>query len=325
MGRFFSALAPIAGALIGNMILPGVGTAIGGALGGLGGAAVGGGNLFRGAAMGGLGGLAGWGLSSLGEGAAGLGTAGGAGATAGTDPIETIWQSMQATGAPTASAAASQLGYGSVQEMVNAANPLMSGAGTQIAGAGAPGTGATGVPTIGSMTGRLGSLLPQSISGIQVNPGLASVLNTMQSSGLGPVGQVLGAGSGIMGIMNAMEMQRLAREASQRTPSSQAAESRMQALINNPSLITQMPDFAAGSEAVQRSMAAQGYTGSGNMASALQAYGGRFYNQQMQELANVAGTGAPQFGTAIAGLGQGSTAMGGGLASLGYTAARGGF
>lgn len=42
--------------------------------------------------------------------------------------------------------------------------------------------------------------------------------------------------------------------------------------------VTSLPGYQAGLEAVQRSMASQGYSGSGNMMAALQKYGGDFYN-----------------------------------------------
>lgn len=63
----------------------------------------------------------------------------------------------------------------------------------------------------------------------------------------------------------------------------------MMNLANNPSSVSSMPGFAAGSEAVQRSMGAQGYQGSGNMATALMDYGQRFYGDELMRLANLAG------------------------------------
>lgn len=60
-------------------------------------------------------------------------------------------------------------------------------------------------------------------------------------------------------------------------------------LSQNPSSITSMPGWKAGEQAVQRSMAAQGYQGSGNMMTALQDFGGDFYMKQMQMLASMLG------------------------------------
>jgi hypothetical protein len=50
-----------------------------------------------------------------------------------------------------------------------------------------------------------------------------------------------------------------------------------------------MPGYQAGLEAVQRSMASQGFTGSGNMMAALSKYGGDFYQQQLNNLTQQAG------------------------------------
>ena len=72
-------------------------------------------------------------------------------------------------------------------------------------------------------------------------------------------------------------------------------------------------------------MAAQGYTGSGNMATALQNYGTGFFNNQAQLLSGLAQAGAPQYGTAISGGMAGANLMSQALGSLGYTAQRGGF
>jgi hypothetical protein len=42
-------------------------------------------------------------------------------------------------------------------------------------------------------------------------------------------------------------------------------------------------------QAIERSLASQGYQGSGNMMNALANYGGQFYQQQLANLANLAG------------------------------------
>ena len=56
-----------------------------------------------------------------------------------------------------------------------------------------------------------------------------------------------------------------------------------QAALPNPGDVTSLPGYQAGAEAVQRSLAAQGYQGSGNMAAALQKYGGDLYNQYVNQ------------------------------------------
>jgi len=80
---------------------------------------------------------------------------------------------------------------------------------------------------------------------------------------------------------------------------------RLAALQANPNLITSMPGYEAGLEGVQRTMAAQGYQGSGNMAAAIQKYAGDFYNQQISQLSGLAGgtpgAGAPAMYEGLAG------------------------
>lgn len=60
-------------------------------------------------------------------------------------------------------------------------------------------------------------------------------------------------------------------------------------LASDPSQITKDPAYAAGLQAIQRTMAAQGYLGSGNMMTELLNYGGNFYNQSVNRLAGLAG------------------------------------
>lgn len=92
-------------------------------------------------------------------------------------------------------------------------------------------------------------------------------------------------------------------------------------LAANPNSIYDMPGYKAGEQAVRRAMAAQGYTGSGNVLAALQKYGGDFYNQTMNMYGGLAGA---QFNPAQAaqlGLGGRQAAVdlaGRSLGSLGY-------
>ena len=70
-------------------------------------------------------------------------------------------------------------------------------------------------------------------------------------------------------------------------------------------------------QAVQRSMAAQGYQGSGNMMAAMAKYGGDFYGQEVNRLASLGGANiSPQI--ALQGQGMASDLASRGLASLGY-------
>lgn len=75
----------------------------------------------------------------------------------------------------------------------------------------------------------------------------------------------------------------------------------------DPSKLTSMPGYQAGLEAVMRSMAAQGYQGSGNMMAALQKYGGDAYSQM--------------WGNQIAAAQAGAGMTGGTMSSAGLVAA----
>jgi hypothetical protein len=95
----------------------------------------------------------------------------------------------------------------------------------------------------------------------------------------------------------------------------------LQNLMSNPSSIANTPGFQAGLEGVQRSMAAQGYQGSGNMMNALQNYSGDFYMKQMQQLSGLAGAGAlPGAGAplALSGMEKGINLIGQGQATDQY-------
>lgn len=88
----------------------------------------------------------------------------------------------------------------------------------------------------------------------------------------------------------------------------------LQDLMANPQgKLTSIPGYQAGLEAVQRAGAAQGWTGSGQMMTGLQEYGGQFFQQQLANLMNLTnmGTQARQqdisnLGT-LTTLGQGAT------------------
>lgn len=141
----------------------------------------------------------------------------------------------------------------------------------------------------------------------------------------GSASNLLTMGSGIYGLMQAEELKRKAAAMSSSAdpfgPYRGYYGAEMQKLQADPSRMTSLPGYEAGLEAVQRSMAAQGYTGSGNMMAALQKYGGDFYNQTMNQYATYAGAG---FNPAAAGqlslTGQGMSAdlASRSLASLGY-------
>jgi len=109
----------------------------------------------------------------------------------------------------------------------------------------------------------------------------------------GSPGNVSSMGSGVAGLIAAGNLMGAAGQA-QRTADpfgpyrSQYADL-MSNITNDPSQIQKLPGYQAGLQAVQRSLAAQGYTGSGNMMAAMAKYGGDFYNNAMQLYGGLSG------------------------------------
>lgn len=101
--------------------------------------------------------------------------------------------------------------------------------------------------------------------------------------------------SGLQGIGQSRQLADLASRASERAdpfgPYRAGYAQQLAALSANPSLITKQPGYAAGLEAVRRSLAAQGYQGSGNMMAALSQYGQKFLGDEQNRLATLAGAG----------------------------------
>ena len=101
--------------------------------------------------------------------------------------------------------------------------------------------------------------------------------------------------SGLYGIKQSRQLADLASKASERAdpfgPYRAGYAQQLAALSANPSLITKQPGYAAGLEAVRRSLAAQGYQGSGNMMAALSQYGQKFLGDEQNRLATLAGAG----------------------------------
>lgn len=168
--------------------------------------------------------------------------------------------------------------------------------------------------SMGVNTSGLGSALPSNVS---TAFGLGGADTSLAQAGL-PVGQqasqqaargilgwgsplnLLQIGSGLYGIAAGQQQQALARQAAERFQMPTAD-------------VTQLPGYQAGLEAVQRSLAAQGYQGSGNMMAALQNYGQNAYQQAVQNYMQ---------GQQLAGglTSQGTGLTGQGLASLGQAA-----
>lgn len=69
------------------------------------------------------------------------------------------------------------------------------------------------------------------------------------------------------------------------------AATKLNALMSNPSSITTTPEYKARMDAAARTMAAQGYTGSGNALAAAAQAGGDVYQQAFNNLALTSGAG----------------------------------
>lgn len=77
----------------------------------------------------------------------------------------------------------------------------------------------------------------------------------------------------------------------------------LMSLMANPGgELAKIPGYQAGIDAVQRSLGAQGYQGSGNMMEALSQYGGQAYQNQFTNLMNMAGMGGNAWNTDVSNL-----------------------
>jgi hypothetical protein len=84
-----------------------------------------------------------------------------------------------------------------------------------------------------------------------------------------------------------------------------AAAERLNALMNDPSSIRNTASYKARMQAVQRQLASQGYTGSGNALVEAAEAAGTAYQQEFDNLALLSGAGATPgggYGTAMSGI-----------------------
>jgi len=111
----------------------------------------------------------------------------------------------------------------------------------------------------------------------------------------GPLQSGMNILQGLYGINQSRQLSELAKRMAERSdpfgPYREQYAQQLAALSANPSLITKQPGYAAGLEAVRRSLAAQGYQGSGNMMAALSQYGQKFLGDEQNRLATLAGAG----------------------------------
>lgn len=99
------------------------------------------------------------------------------------------------------------------------------------------------------------------------------------------VAEAVGLGQPLMQILSGIQGRRKAKglrgQMQSAVPEIDAVREGMR--LPDPSDVTKLPGYQAGLEAVRRSMASQGYQGSGNMMAALSKYGGDFYNQAVNQ------------------------------------------
>jgi hypothetical protein len=161
------------------------------------------------------------------------------------------------------------------------------------------GSGTPSVPgSLGySLTGDGGYNLPAGSSGITSDTGslfgATSGTGTGSGMSLQQLMQLLGQGAnvatGLNGLSQARQIQGQAAAADPLAPYRAGFAAKLNGLVNDPSSITSMPGYDAGLQAVQRSQAAQGFTGSGNAQNALAMFGGNRYDSAVQQLAGLAG------------------------------------
>lgn len=115
----------------------------------------------------------------------------------------------------------------------------------------------------------------------------------MSNFGKNPLSGAWNVYSGIQGMNNSDKLGKMAESMAGRAdPFAQYRPefaAQLAGLMRDPSKVTSMPGYQAGLEAVQRSMASQGYTGSGNMMAELAKYGGNFFGQEVNRLAGLSG------------------------------------
>ncbi len=148
----------------------------------------------------------------------------------------------------------------------------------------------------------------------------------------GSAGNIATMGQGLLGLGAAGGLLNAGRQAQQAAdpfaPYRAEYAQKMKDLMEDPSKITSQPGYEAGIQAIKRSMASQGYTGSGNMMAAMAKYGQDFYDKTMQMYGQYSGANANPAAAAQLGL-QGTTGAislaGQSLNRLGYGAGMAGW
>lgn len=130
-----------------------------------------------------------------------------------------------------------------------------------------------------------------SLGGNAAAPGAMAAASSTGALPWSSPGNLANIAQGISGLMSANRMGNYAEMADPFAQYRKQYGERLARLEADPTAIQREPGYEAGLQAVQRSMAAQGYTGSGNMMAAIAKYGGDFYNQTANRYAQLAGAG----------------------------------
>lgn len=122
----------------------------------------------------------------------------------------------------------------------------------------------------------------------------SSILRSPITKGIAESLSNYGSGSGWEGLVKgALSLYQSSQLSDKGQPSAAArtAGDQLAALLADPASLTKLPGYEAGIQAVQRSGAANGYLGSGNMAVGLSKYAGDFYNNTLRQLSAIANEG----------------------------------
>lgn len=183
----------------------------------------------------------------------------------------------------------------------------------------------------GEISSTADTLQGSDIANTSISSGGDWLSNVWSAIGSPTARNLLNLGSGIYGLTQAQKMKQLASGAYKASDPFGSQRpiyaAQLAALMKDPSSLKNDPAYQfqlnAGSDAVERSMAARGFLGSGNEAIALTEYGQKFgsqyLDQRMKFLAELSGAGiSPNFGASLSGYASGIDTASAALASLGY-------
>ncbi len=282
-------------------------------------------------------------LSELSAGGLGAGFAGGTGAglelgsgllsAGGAFAPESLFQSLGISFPDYATS-----GFAGLSDLASGVNSLGSGLNMGGGGTGLRLPGSPSLTTMGGGSGITSPLLsaPVSSGGGGAFGGLEEMLKKLgiKLPGGGMASNALGVLSALRGLQGDSRLQKLAEQA-MRAPDTKVIDpagmgvrgpylERLQQLYANPTSVTDLPGYKVGLDAVARRSAASGYLGSGNEKVQLAEYGNKFWGDEVNRLAGLAGMNfSPTVATGNAGAGISAASAGNdqaskALATLGY-------